>query len=590
MAVLANLSIGKRLGAGFALMLAMTVAVAFAGIWHLRSMAADTRAMMDIPMAKQQMIAEWRTQTFGAVRRTIAVVRSADPTLADFFKQDAEVTSARATELIKKIEPLLSSEQEKQQFRKINALRKVYTLAKDGAVKAKSEGRTEEAARMLEQEFVPAAKAYENSVGVLVEMEQQQIAAAGHRIEASIASSTRTIAILSAIAMIVGIVCSWRLTRGIVAPIREAVDLAEAVAAGDLTRNIAAHSTDETGALLRALSHMNDSLVRIVADVRGGTDAIHGAAGEIASGNLDLSGRTEQQASALEETAASMEELTSTVKQNAENARQANQLTLAASEVATRGGVVVGEVVATMNAINESARKIVDIITVIDGIAFQTNILALNAAVEAARAGEQGRGFAVVAGEVRTLAQRSAAAAKEIKTLIDDSVDKVHHGSELVDRAGATMAEIVQSVNRVTDIMSEITAASQEQTAGIEQINGAVAQMDQVTTQNAALVEEASAAAASLQEEATALAHTVGAFKLDVAAGVRSTIAEPRVVNTLPAVVAKAPLKRPAPVAATAAKPAAPKAAVKSAPKTGGAPLRPKKSDTADVGDGWEEF
>jgi len=540
MAVLANLSIGKRLGAGFALMLAMTVAVAFAGIWHLRSMAADTRAMMDIPMAKQQMIAEWRTQTFGAVRRTIAVVRSADPTLADFFKQDAEVTSARATELIKKIEPLLSSEQEKQQFRKINALRKVYTLAKDGAVKAKSEGRTEEAARMLEQEFVPAAKAYENSVGVLVEMEQQQIAAAGHRIEASIASSTRTIAILSAIAMIVGIVCSWRLTRGIVAPIREAVDLAEAVAAGDLTRNIAAHSTDETGALLRALSHMNDSLVRIVADVRGGTDAIHGAAGEIASGNLDLSGRTEQQASALEETAASMEELTSTVKQNAENARQANQLTLAASEVATRGGVVVGEVVATMNAINESARKIVDIITVIDGIAFQTNILALNAAVEAARAGEQGRGFAVVAGEVRTLAQRSAAAAKEIKALIGNSVDKVDAGSRLVDQAGATMDQVVASIQRVTTIMGEIAHASQEQSAGIEQVNQAVTQMDEGTQQNAALVEQAAAAAGSLQDQASRLAHAVAVFKVD--AGTPAMAARPaaRAVALVPGKPARA--------------------------------------------------
>jgi methyl-accepting chemotaxis protein len=271
---------------------------------------------------------------------------------------------------------------------------------------------------------------------------------------------------------------------------------------------------DEIAQLMQALEHMNAGLKRIVGEVRASSEAIGSGIGQIAGGNADLSQRTEEQASNLEETAASMEELTSTVKHNAENARQANQLAAGASEVALRGGEVVGQVVGTMSSINESSKKIVDIIGVIDGIAFQTNILALNAAVEAARAGEQGRGFAVVASEVRNLAQRSAAAAKEIKQLIGDSVDKVGAGTKLVDEAGKTMQEIVGSVKRVTDIMSEITAASQEQSAGIEQVNQAIAQMDEVTQQNAALVEEAAAAAESMQEQAQNLETAVAVFRL----------------------------------------------------------------------------
>ncbi|MEN3275155.1 MAG: hypothetical protein V7631_945 [Massilia sp.] len=306
----------------------------------------------------------------------------------------------------------------------------------------------------------------------------------------------------------------WRTVRAIVRPLEEAVQIAGAVAQGDLTRKIEVRSNDETGRLMAALRDMNDSLVEIVTRVRTGTDTIATASGEIADGNLDLSSRTEQQAGALEETASSMEELTSTVKRNADNARQANALAGSASHIAGKGGAVVAQVVETMGAINTSANKIVEIISVIDGIAFQTNILALNAAVEAARAGEQGRGFAVVAGEVRNLAQRSAAAAKEIKLLIDDSVNKVHQGSALVDQAGATMNEIVESISRVTGIMAEISAASQEQSAGIEQVNEAVVQMDQTTQQNAALVEQASAAAQSLQNEAATLARTVGAFRI----------------------------------------------------------------------------
>jgi methyl-accepting chemotaxis protein len=303
------------------------------------------------------------------------------------------------------------------------------------------------------------------------------------------------------------------LARQIAGSLGSAVKIAEAVADGDLTSQIVATGSDEVGQLLHALKKMNDNLTNIVGEVRAGTDTIATASGEIAAGNLDLSSRTEQQASALEETASSMEELTSTVKQNADNARQANQLAISASDVAVQGGEVVSQVVDTMNAINDSAKRIVDIIGVIDGIAFQTNILALNAAVEAARAGEQGRGFAVVAAEVRNLAQRSAGAAKEIKTLIDDSVGKVDAGSKLVDRAGVTMGEVVASVKRVSDIIAEISAASGEQEAGISQINLAITEMDNVTQQNAALVEQAAAAAGSLQDQAERMVDVVKVFK-----------------------------------------------------------------------------
>ncbi|MDR3481158.1 MAG: methyl-accepting chemotaxis protein [Burkholderiaceae bacterium] len=392
------------------------------------------------------------------------------------------------------------------------------------------------------------------------------------------ASSRLWIVVTLVACIALGLVLALWVSRIVSKPLNEALKVAQAVAAGDLTSRIEHNANDETGMLMQALRDMNDKLLKIVSEVRAGTDTIATASAEIASGNLDLSQRTEEQASSLEETASSMEELTSTVKQNGENARQANQLAASASDVAVRGGEVVANVVHTMGSINDSSKKIVDIISVIDGIAFQTNILALNAAVEAARAGEQGRGFAVVAAEVRNLAQRSAAAAKEIKTLIGDSVEKVEAGSKLVNQAGATMDEIVASVRRVTDIMSEITIASNEQESGIGQINIAITEMDNVTQQNAALVEEAAAAAGSLQEQAASLSEIVAVFKLDAAHIVRAAKAQP------------------APRASVVAKPATRLAAAKPAPthSTGRAlakpPARPVPTAAGGSNDDWEEF
>jgi methyl-accepting chemotaxis protein-2 (aspartate sensor receptor) len=355
-------------------------------------------------------------------------------------------------------------------------------------------------------------------------------------------------------------------------PLRRAQEAADHIAGGDLTVNLAITSGDEIGHLMQAMNGISHNLSTVVGEVRVGAEQIASASSEIATGNLDLSSRTEQQAASLEETASSMEELTSTVKQNADNARQANQLALTASTIAAKGGAVVSQVVDTMGSINQSSRKIVDIISVIDGIAFQTNILALNAAVEAARAGEQGRGFAVVAAEVRNLAQRSAAAAKEIKSLIGDSVEKVDAGGKLVDQAGITMNEVVDSIKRVTDIMAEIAAASQEQTAGIEQINTAIIDMDYVTQQNAALVEQAAAAAGAMQDQASNLAKAVSVFKLDG-------------TQTIAIAAPKAAATRRAPALAPRKTPLTPRIAAHR-------PLPKGKVDNADAtkSNDWEEF
>ncbi|NUU00622.1 HAMP domain-containing protein [Herbaspirillum robiniae] len=431
--------------------------------------------------------------------------------------------------------------------KRVNALQeaaRAFDAAKQQVLVAARAGQADAAADAVLRKLLPSQNAFLASANSFIEVQDQQLKSAGARAFDEGTVAVNVVLLFSVLAALAAVGLGYVLTRSIVRPLGEAVRIAGNVAQGDLGSIIAVSSRDETGQLMSALAHMNGNLLKIVREVRAGTDAIDTASGEIASGNLDLSARTEQQAGSIEETASAIEQMTSTVKQNADNAAQANRLAESASGVALQGGEVMTRVVRTMSDIHASSKKIVDIIGVIDGIAFQTNILALNAAVEAARAGEQGRGFAVVASEVRSLAQRSAAAAKEIKSLIDDSVAKVDDGSKLVDQAGATMEEVVASVRRVTGIVSEISAASLEQRAGIEEINRAITQMDGVTQQNAALVEQAAAAAQSMQEQAGRLSQAVSIFKLDDAAV--AAPAAPAVATRAIAATVAAPMQTPA--------------------------------------------
>ncbi|MBC3872439.1 methyl-accepting chemotaxis protein [Undibacterium flavidum] len=405
-----------------------------------------------------------------------------------------------------------------------------YALISNKIANLAKESKTQEAVALLRTESSSSNKKMRGMLDKIVDAQIVAGQKAANNSHELFLTARKMIIIAILISIAIGFFMAIWLAKIVSTPLKSAVDLAQSIAAGDLTRNVEPESTCETGQLIRALGEMNTSLLTVVSEVRAGTEQINGAATEIASGNLDLSSRTEEQASSLEETASSMEEITATVKHNSENARQANVLSQTATSIAEKGGSVVSEVVSTMTSINESSKKIVDIISVIDGIAFQTNILALNAAVEAARAGEQGRGFAVVASEVRSLAQRSASAAKEIKELINDSVEKVGQGTRLVDSAGTTMQEVVESVKRVSDIISEITAAGQEQSSGIDQINQAIMQMDSVTQQNTALVEEAAAASATLQEQAANLVQVVSVFKIDQTSSYSAPKPTPRAV------------------------------------------------------------
>jgi methyl-accepting chemotaxis protein len=512
--LLLNLRIGTRLGLGFGLILILSILATSFTLLSARAGARATEQMMQVPLAKERLVSDWYVMTYSAIARTSMMARSSDTNLPSLFAKTMADSVTVANGLVKQIEPLLSSPEEKAKLEAITALRAKYQAGKVAVMEAKKSGDSVSTQVLYTETFEPAAQAYQAGLKDLLAMQRAAIDAMTRQIKAAHEKDTQMVLVLNALMVALGLVAATLITRSITRPLARAITVAETVAAGDLTSTFEHERGDEVGDLMRALQDMNDSLAKVVSEVQQGTHSIAGAAAEIATGNLDLSARTEQQAGSLEETASSMEELTSTVRQNAANAAQANQMAQAASSVAARGGDIVGKVVDTMGSIESSSRKIVDIIGVIDGIAFQTNILALNAAVEAARAGEQGRGFAVVASEVRSLAQRSAAAAKEIKTLIGDSVDQVAVGTKLVQHAGETMNEVVTSVARVTDIMAEITTATREQTGGIEQVNEAIVQMDQVTQQNAALVEEAAAAATSMQEQAGHLAQLVSRFQL----------------------------------------------------------------------------
>ena len=560
-----KLKISTRLTGAFSLLVVLLLTVAVSALLQLRNLQEDV----------QEINANWlpSVQAVGAVDSQMANLRLTllthvlSTSEAEIAALDRQIEAERAQlgEARKRYEKLISSPEEQKLYDEFSANWTKYVEVNNRALALSRQNDNAGATEIMNKESRPLYLVNKALMDKLVKLNADGAAQAAEGSAATYASARNVLVGVSVVAVLLAAVIAAWLIRSITAPLAKAVEVADRVAGGDLTGEITIHSMDETGLLLGALQRMQQSLVRTVSAVRNNAEGVASASAQIASGNNDLSARTEEQASALEETAASMEELGSTVRQNADNARAANQLAVNASTVAVQGGDVVAEVVETMKGINASSAKIADIISVIDGIAFQTNILALNAAVEAARAGEQGRGFAVVAGEVRSLASRSAEAAKEIKALITASVERVEQGSLLVDKAGTTMAEVVTAIRRVTDIMGEISAASSEQSAGVGQVGEAVTQMDQATQQNAALVEEMAAAASALNAQAGELVQAVAVFKLDASAGgpaAGSSAAPARAVSAaggmrLPgaAVARSAPQGRPSGSAAPAPKP-----------------------------------
>ena len=535
-----QMKVGTRLALGFALVLAMLAAVIVLGISKLGALNEGTRLMATDAYPKvvlAQSLADRINRTARTVR-DVLLVNDAEANKKNF----TALATARkeSEEMFGKLGTLIKSEKGVQNLQIYKAAYVDYLAAMDEVLKLHAGGDRDAAAAYL---MGPARK-LQSAVFIasneVIEHQGGTMQTTYDAAEETYAVGRNAMLVLGALALLAGIAGATMITRRLLKQLggepAYAAEVASQIAAGNLAAEIHTHARDRSS-LLFAMKTMRDSLAGIVSQVRSSTETIATASAQINAGNQDLSSRTEQQASSLEETASSMEELTSTVRQNADNARQANGLSAAASNVAVRGGDVVAQVVETMGAINESSRKVVDIIGVIDSIAFQTNILALNAAVEAARAGEQGRGFAVVASEVRNLAQRSAGAAKEIKELIGASVERVDAGSALVAQAGSTMQEVVESVRRVSDVVSEISAATAEQSQGIEQVNGAIAQMDEVTQQNSALVEEAAAAAESMQDQAARLAELVAVFRLADGQGVAAAPVRPAAVPKLRAPV-----------------------------------------------------
>jgi methyl-accepting chemotaxis protein len=519
-----HLRVATRLGIGYGLMSLLLLVVTVLGVNRMATIKARVDEIIKVNDVEARLVA---TMDMTVTERALALrnlsLLESDNTKEVQMEVDRVAEQAKkyadAEQKLKTMFATIAgtSPKEKELMAQIAEQATLAAPYYPRAVQLALDGKKDEAYKLVRFDFRPVQKKWWALMRELAALEARQNDVQLDVSDATYAGARSMLIGFGVLALVTGVLAAWLITRGLLRQLggepADAVRVAGEIAAGDLSVEIETYPRDNSS-LMYAMRSMRDSLDHIVGQVRTGTDTIATASAQIAAGNFDLSARTEQQASALEETASSMEEMTSAVKQNADNARQANSLALSASHVAEKGGEVVSQVVNTMGAINQSAQKIVEIIGVIDGIAFQTNILALNAAVEAARAGEQGRGFAVVASEVRNLAQRSAAAAKEIKTLISDSVEKVDSGNKLVEEAGATMHEVVDSIKRVTGIMSEIVAASEEQASGIEQVNLAIAQMDDVTQQNASLVEEAAAAAQSMQEQADHLAKVVGVFLL----------------------------------------------------------------------------
>jgi len=523
MSAISNLNIGRKFTIVFGIVLVVSSLATGVSLWQLSKMRASTKELMEMSLAKERLVSDWYRIIYAGARRTLAIAKSNDNGLVDFFAADSNKGTTEAGQILKQVGVLLTSEQETALLKGISDARDTYNVHKASITKAKAAGDNDTATKVLNENFIAASDVYQQRLLDLLHFERDQIDRDAAEIDAAAVTSLRLQLALTVFLGLLVVVSGVFLKNAIVRPLHYAIDVARRVASGDLSATIEVQGKDETAQLLDALHRMNENLVGIVGDVLEASDSIVTGTTQIATGNADLSQRTEEQASNLQQTAASMGQLTVTVQSNADSAQQARQLSLTASAAATRGGEVVGQVVSTMAEITESSRKIADIIGTIDGIAFQTNILALNAAVEAARAGEQGRGFAVVAGEVRALAQRSAEAAREIKALIQRSVEKVEAGSTLVGNAGTTIEDIMLQVSRVNDLVGEISAASVEQTQGIGQVDDAVAQLDQVTQQNAALVEESAAAAESLQQQAAQLAQTVSKFRLPAKAAARTT-------------------------------------------------------------------
>ncbi len=597
-----NLKIATRLYVGFGLLVAIMVLVVSAALVQMATMRASAADVDNnwLPSVEEVNLLNTAISDYRATE--MQHILNTDDVAKNNIEKDLESIQARIKTSRSKYEKLISTKEEQGLYDEFAAAREAYLKIHKEVMEFSRRNDAEGARQLLEGESKKNFERSSNILNKLVLMNHDgSVAAAKTSAEAYVAGRNM-MAVAMVVAVLLALIAATYITRSITKPLSEALDVAANVATGNLTVQVHSSSRDEIGQLLQAMKAMQDSLVAVVSKVRSGSESVANASAEIAQGNNDLSARTEQQASALEETAASMEELNSAVKQNADNASQANQLAMNASTVAVQGGEVVGQVVQTMKGINDSSRKIADIISVIDGIAFQTNILALNAAVEAARAGEQGRGFAVVASEVRSLAGRSAEAAKEIKTLIGDSVSRVEQGTALVDRAGSTMTEVVTSIRRVTDIMAEISAASHEQSAGVSQVGEAITQMDQVTQQNAALVEEMAAAASSLKSQAGELVQTVAVFKLSAEQGSSrpappmAAPAKTAVRSSKPSLAFKGPERRAdaAPVAkAPAAKPLAsrPAAAKPAAPVlTAVAPKTSTRVTPAGGDDDWETF